>query len=424
MAFNSYEAMQERCSNCSYCKWIPFDKVKDARFAENCPSICYHGFNTYSARGRFQFGLAVNRGELSFTESGKDIAASCLSCGACDVACKICRYNLEPLEHNIALKEASIDAAGMLPAQREMEEALRTEQTMLPGKKKADRKRWYEGLNVKFAIKEPAEVLFFPGCQYCYTPELWDKSRLMVELLQKSGADVGILGEADVCCGGRAHQQGMRDLFNERAGNNIALFEKIGIRAIVTPCADCYHAFKRQYARLGLHVEVLHISEYLAKVISEGKLVFSKELNLTVTYHDPCHLGRLGENYVQWSGKEKKILNQIHTWEPRRPRYNGAHGIYDAPRDIIHAIPGVELKEMHRIREYSWCCGAGGGCSETKIAFSEWTAEKRIDEALETGAQAIVTACPWCCKQLASGKNKNGELIEVIELTELVRRAL
>jgi len=143
-----------------------------------------------------------------------------------------------------------------------------------------------------------------------------------------------------------------------------------------------------------------------------------------VTYHDPCNLGRLGEPFVAWEGKEKKIFNQIHTWEPRRPRYNGAYGIYEAPRSLLQAIPGVRLTEMERIREYSWCCGAGGLCSETYPEFSTATASERITEANSTGAQALVTACPWCESTFRNVKDENGKTIQVLDLIELAAMAL
>ncbi|MBQ4369519.1 MAG: (Fe-S)-binding protein, partial [Oscillospiraceae bacterium] len=92
---------------------------------------------------------------------------------------------------------------------------------------------------------------------------------------------------------------------------------------------------------------------------------------------------------------EKKIFNQVHTWEPRRPRYNGAHGVYDAPRALI-AATGANLLEMERIREYSWCCGAGGGCSEVDVKLSDFAANERIEEAKASGAACLITACPWC----------------------------
>lgn len=416
--------MQERCSNCSYCKWIPFDKVRSARFAENCPSVCYHGFNTYSARGRFQLGLAVLNGELDYSGRTGEIVRDCLACGACDVSCKICRYNLEPLAHNLALKADGVEKGSVTPEQAAMIQSLEREGTLLAGRKKADRPQWAEGLALKDALKEKAQVLFFPGCRYSYEEDLIPTTRFLARLLLRCGVDLGYMGQADNCCGGRAHQMGFREDFERRAARNIKGMEASGVSAIVTPCADCCHTLKRLYAELGLRVEVLHAVEYLDRLLEEGRLSFTRELKMTVTYHDPCHLGRQGEPYQEWSGREKKILNQIHTWEPRRPRYNGAYGIYDAPRRVIQAIPGVKLVEMERIREYSWCCGAGGGCGVTSPEFSAWTAGERVTEAKATGADALVTACPWCEKTLAGGIGEDGEGMRVVDVLQLVRQAV
>ena len=145
---------------------------------------------------------------------------------------------------------------------------------------------------------------------------------------------------------------------------------------------------------------------------------------MTVTYHDPCHLGRLGEPFVPWDGTEKKIMNQVHTWSPKRPRYNGAYGIYDAPRNVLAAIPGLRLVEMDRIREYAWCCGAGGGCSQTLPEYSAWTASERITEANTTGAEAMVTACPWCEANFMGAVDEHGKSIQVFDIIELVQQAL
>ncbi len=117
---------------------------------------------------------------------------------------------------------------------------------------------------------------------------------------------------------------------------------------------------------------------------------------MTVTYHDPCHLGRQGEDYVPWSGTEKKIFGQAVVRDPPKPRYTGAFGVYEPPRDVLKAIPGLKLVEMERNREAAWCCGAGGGAREAYPEFSVATANERIEEALTTGADAIVSARPWC----------------------------
>jgi Fe-S oxidoreductase len=164
--------------------------------------------------------------------------------------------------------------------------------------------------------------------------------------------------------------------------------------------------------------------EYLDKLIKEGKIKLTRKVPLKVTYHDPCHLGRQGEPFVPWQGQEKKIRNQIVIYEPRKPRYNGAWGVYDAPRDVLKSIPGVDLVEMERIREYAWCCGAGGGVKEAYPDFSNWTATERIEEAKATGAEAIVSACGWCERNLQDAVNGSSEKLKVFDIAELVQQAL
>ena len=424
MALKDHRAMMERCSCCAGCKFIPFDKIKSIRFAENCPSLGWGEFMTYSARGKYQLSQSLLDGRAELSETTVDAIHSCTSCGACDVACKVTRYNLEPLEHNIEQKAYAIQNGAVLEGQKPVIDNLKKENTMIPGTKKADRSDWAKDLKMKDLFKEQGDVAFFPGCKYSYDPKLQKVAQDAVKLLQSAGVDLGYLGAADNCCAGRAHQAGYFDEFKSRADSNIKAFEKAGVKTIVTPCSDCYHAFKRQYAKLGYQVEVLHVVEYVEKLINEGKIKFTKSVPLTVTYHDPCHLGRLGEKYEEWNGEEKKIYNQIQIWEPRRPRYNGAYGIYDAPRNILAAIPGVNLVEMERIREYSWCCGAGSMCNESNPEFSSWTANERVTEANSTGAEALVTACPWCKDNFINAVDEDGNKIEVLDVIELVAQAL
>jgi Fe-S oxidoreductase len=145
---------------------------------------------------------------------------------------------------------------------------------------------------------------------------------------------------------------------------------------------------------------------------------------MTVTYHDPCHLGRLGESYIPWEGTEKKIRGQIVVYEPRKPRNSGANGVYEAPREVLKSIPGLELVEMERNREYAWCCGAGGGVREAYPDFSSWTARERIEEAKSTGAEALVSACPWCERNFIDAVNGNGDKMKVYDIIELVQQAI
>jgi Fe-S oxidoreductase len=413
----------ERCSQCSYCKWIPFDQVKSWRFAKGCPSIAYNNFLSYSARGRFAVALSLLNGQSTYTDRVVDIVYKCVTCGSCDVADKICRYNLEPLEMIHELRFRLVEDGQLLPEHTAVIEHLRQENNMMM-KSGAERGDWAEGLDVKHIPGESAEVLFHAGCHFSYDAELREAARTAVTLLRDAGVDIGIMGKDESCCGGITYDIGYKEDFTKLAENNIKAWAAAGVRTMVTSCADCFHAFKRLYPPLGAKFEVLHTVQFLDRLIKEGKIKFTKTVPLRVTYHDPCHLGRQGEPYVPWKGKEKKVKNQIVVYEPRKPRYNGAWGVYEPPRDVLKSIPGLELVEMERIREYAWCCGAGGGAREGYPDFSNWTATERLEEAKSTGAEAIVSACPWCERNLIDAVSAAGDKMKVFDVAELVRQAI
>ncbi len=423
MALEDYKADMERCSQCSYCKWIPFDQVKSWRFAKGCPSIAYNNFMSYCARGRYAVALSLINGQSTYTDRVVDIVYKCTTCGSCDVSDKICRYNLEPLEMIRELKFRLVEDGKVLPQFTTVIDHLRKENNMMmkPGTEGGD---WAEGLDVKRIPAEKAEVLFHAGCRFSYDEELQEKARTAVTLLKDAGVDIGIMGANESCCGGRVYDMGYKDDFTRLAESTIKAWTAAGVKTVVTSCADCYHAFLRLYPALGAEFEVLHTVQYLDRLIKEGKIKFSKKVPMRVTYHDPCHLGRQGEPYIPWEGKEKKVKNQIVVYEPRRPRYNGAWGVYDPPRDVLKSIPGLELVEMERIREYAWCCGAGGGVREAYPDFSNWTAVERIEEAQSTGAEAIVSACPWCERNFIDAINGTDGKMKVFDVTDLVKQAI
>jgi Fe-S oxidoreductase len=424
MALEDYRSDQERCSLCSYCKWIPQDKIKSWRFAKGCPSIAYSNFNAYSARGRYAVAKAILDGKAGYTDKVLDVIYQDLSCGSCDVSCKVCRYNLEPLQNILELKAKAVMEGHLLPQHIPIIDNLKKEQNMMVGMVKDNRGDWAKGLDVKDLTNDKAEIAFFAGCRLSYDKELQKVARTAINLLRQAGVDIGIMGKDESCCGGRAYQMGYREEFTKSAKDNIDAWKNAGVRTVVTSCSDGYFAFKRLYPELGSRVEVLHTVEFIDRLIKEEKLQLTKSIPMTVTYHDPCHLGRQGEPYVPWDGNEKKILNQVVTYEPPKPRYNGAWGIYDPPRDILKSIPGLKLVEMERIREYAWCCGAGGGCIDAYPEFSAWTAGERIEEATATGAEALVTACPWCERNFLDSINATGRNLKVFDIIELVQQAL
>jgi Fe-S oxidoreductase len=423
VALEDYKADMERCSQCSYCKWIPLDHIKSWRFAKGCPSIAFSNFLSYSARGRFAVALSLLNGQSTYTDRVVDIVYKCTTCGSCDVSDKICRYNLEPMAMMHELRFRLVEDGQILPRHLAAIEHLRREDNLMmePGAARGD---WAEGLDVKRIASEPAEVLFHAGCRYSYDKGLTETARTAVTILKNAGVDIGIMGKDESCCGGRVYDMGYKEDFEKLAANTTRAWKAAGIKTVVTSCSDCFHAFSRLYPPLGENFEVLHTVQYIDRLIKEGRIKFSRDVPVRVTYHDPCHLGRQGEPYVPWQGKEKKVKGQIVVYEPKKPRYNGAWGVYEPPRDVLKGIPGLELVEMERNREYAWCCGAGGGAREAYPDFSQWTAAERIEEAKATGAEAIVSACPWCERNFVDAVNAGGEKMKVFDIIDLVKRAI
>jgi Fe-S oxidoreductase len=423
MALEDFKVDALRCTRCAYCKWIPIDQIKSWRFAKGCPSIDFNHFHSYSAGGRLVTALSLMEGRIEVTDKVIDSVFQCQMCGNCDVTCKICRYDMEPLAALHELRFKLVEEGHAPEACQKVITSYRKLGNMLM--KASDRRgNWATGLAIKDLSKEKAPVLFHAGCQYSYDDELYKVAATCVRILKEANVDFGILGQNEKCCGGRAYHMGFRDDYQNGAEANLAVWEKAGVQTVVTPCADCYHTFKRLYAQGNSNIKVLHIVEFVDDLIRKNQLKLTKPVEMKVTYHDPCHLGRQGEPYVPWNGKEKKIFGQAVVYDPPRPRYIGAYGIYDAPRNVLKAIPGLELVEMERNRESAWCCGAGGGVPETYPEFSSWTAGERMEEAQATGADAIVSACPWCERNFKDVRKKTDSQMQVFDIIELIERSL
>jgi Fe-S oxidoreductase len=413
------------CCRCSTCKFIPMQMVKGEHFVNVCPSIARYNFHSYSAGGRLNIGAAMLKGEIEYTDKLIDIVYNCQMCGACGVSCNYA-MDMEVLEPISEFRIKCVEDGKTNPALEKVIAGLRKNGTMVPGAK-GKRGDWAAGLNLKDATKEKVDVLYHVGCLTSYDKNAQSArggARAAAKILQKADVNFGVFGDAEICCGGRAYQMGYREDFLNQAEKNMAMIEKTGVKTLVTACADCYQAFKVLYDRYNLKggLEVLHITELIARLIDEGKLKPKKKVEMNVTYHDPCRLGRLGEAFVHWEGK--KIPGDRFVFDPPKPYRRGTNGVYGPPRDILNSIPGIKLAEMTRIKEYSWCCGAGGGVSESNPEFATWTAKERIEEAASTGAEAIVTACPWCEKTFNGAIKESGSRLKVYDIIELVERAI
>jgi Fe-S oxidoreductase len=424
MPLEDFRADAMRCTRCAYCKWIPFDLMKSARFSKGCPSIEAGKFHSYSAGGRLVTALSLMDGRSTVTEKVKDSVFKCNLCGQCDVSCKMCRYDMEPLEAMRELRATLVKAGHTLPQLDAVIENLQTDFNMVdqPAEKRGD---WAKELEVKDLSREKAEFVFHAGCRYSFDGDLAHVTKVCVKILQQAGVDFGIFGRKEKCCGGRAYDMGYRDNFLTLTQSNLKAWRRAGVKGVITPCAECFHTFSRKYTgRAGSEIKGLHMVQLVDELVKNGTLKLTKRVNIKVTYHDPCHLGRQGEPYVPWNGKEKKIFGQAVCYEPPRPRYNGAFGVYRAPRDVLKAIPGLELVEMERIKEAAWCCGAGGGAYEAYPEFSRATANERLEEAQSTGADAVVSACPWCERNFFDATKANGATLKVFNIVELVGQAL
>ncbi len=395
------------CARCSTCKWVDLWEVKDARFAKICPSSLYYLFDAYSCQGRMDLSLALIDGDLTYDDDPEilDIMYKCNSCGGCDAMCKGVQ-DMEPLRVMLEMRAKFVEDGQLLPQFMPIIDNLRKEDNMMM-KPKAERGKWAEGLDVKDLTTEEAEVVFHAGCRSCFDEELGQVAREAVMLLKNAGVDVGIMGKDETCCGGRAYQMGYRGEFIKYAENNIEAWKNAKVKTVVTGCADGYYAIKRLYPEVGSNFEVFHITEYIDRLIKEGKLKFTKNVPMKVTYHDPCHLGR-------------RLAQAPGYYVPGEP----IMGVYELPRDIIKSVPGVELAEMYRIKEYAWCCGAGGGVIDAYPEFNNFTATERIKEAKETGAEAIVTACSWCQRSLTDAAISMGDKMKVIDIVELIKQAI
>ena len=385
------------CARCGACRTVHAEQINGLETGLQCPSGTNYFFESYYPAGRSYAAVALKRGELEWSDRVVDVIYSCTTCGFCQFTCERINVN-KPTDIIRWLRSEAVEAGvGPLPSQRTIVQNLEAYDNPW-GQPRARRTSWTRGLPFKIkdlsAGKDKAEVLLYPGCTYPYDPQIQPSLRFLTNLMHEGGVDFGILGSAEKCCGSTAFNLGYAKVLEKCGEENIKAFNQLGIKTIVTPCSGCLNTLRNLYPEIGeCAFQVKHSVQILADLLREGKLKPKHRIKKTVTYHDPCHLGRHAK-------------------------------IFDAPREILKAIPGLTLKEMDRIRDYSFCCGGGGGVRTGKIDFALATAERRIREALDTGAEMLTTACPFCSQNFLDELNRSGLTLEFADVVELLHQSV
>lgn len=421
MGLADYQQDMETCCRCSACKFIPLENVRGLNNVNVCPSIARYNFHAYSGGGRLGIGVALLEKELNYSDKLLEVVYNCQMCGACDISCKYA-MDMEVFEPISEIRISCVENGLTVPVfEKIMAGFRRNGHLVQPGR--TQEKSWFQGFQVKDYTRQKVDVIFHAGCRISGDKSLWKVAQASLALLQKVGIDIGIAGTEERCCGGRAYYLGYKTDFLKQAEHNMKQFARSGARTLVTGCAECYQAFKVLYDRFGFkgNLEVLHTTEFFARLVREGKLTPSKKINLKVTYHDPCYLGRLGEPWIHWQGKQ--IPGQIRLFDPPKEFRRGSYGVYGPPRELLRSIPGVTLTEMDRTREYAWCCGAGGGVEKYNPQFAVWTARERLKEAETTGAEALVTSCPGCEKSFHDALQGQKTALQIYDVAELIAKA-
>ncbi len=361
----------KRCFQCGLCDAVcPWNRVRD-----------------------FSMRKIVREATFGLTEIESEDIWRCTTCGRCPQQCP---RDVRQIHSGVALRRIATEY-GIFP---NSVKPVRTASASLVGegnplseerKKRAD---WAEGLSVN-KFSEGMEILYFPGCYLCYDPRLKKVARATAAILKKAEVDFGILGSEENCCGESIRKTGDEELFKRLARENIKTFIDHGVEKILVSSPHCYHTFTNEYPEFRAHFEVVHISQYLAELIQEGRLEISGEYGKKISYHDPCYLGR-------------------------------HNGIYDEPRAVLQKIPGVELQELPEARVNSLCCGGGGGRIWMETPKGERFSDLRLEQAIGVDAEVLVTSCPYCIANFEDSRSTLDldDKIEVRDITEILAEAL
>jgi Fe-S oxidoreductase/nitrate reductase gamma subunit len=316
---------------------------------------------------------------------------ACTACGACN---DICPVGNEPMRDILDIRRALVLMENDFPEQ--LQTAFRgMERTVNPWNvPPTERMKWAEGLVVPTVDQNPdADLLWWVGCAPATDTRAQKTSRAFAEILNSAGVNFAVLGENEQCTGDSARRAGNEFLFNELALANVELLNEVKPKLIVTTCPHCLHTISNEYPAFGGNYQVIHHSQLINELINQGQLIIKTENNHTLTFHDPCYLGRQND-------------------------------IFNDPRQIL-TLTQANLVEMPRNGRKSFCCGAGGAQMWKEEA--EGTVRinaDRFQEAQKTGADQLAVGCPFCMVMLNDAKNDANSNIEVLDIAEIIVQSI
>ncbi|MBW1696195.1 MAG: (Fe-S)-binding protein [Deltaproteobacteria bacterium] len=365
-----------KCNKCGFC--LP-----------SCPIYLVEKKESAAPRGRNAITRAIIEGRLELSPETEKSIFSCLGCGACK---QVCLSSVETKELIFRDRKCQV-SQGLYPKIADRVAAFIEEEHNITDDDNEERGEWQElirGLPDRAFEKSHAEVVFFVGCVASFFPMAQKIPVNMSRIMQRAEVDFSILGGEEWCCGFPLIGAGMPDKMHGLKEHNLNKVKEVGAKAVVFTCPSCYHTWKHLYE--ANDIKLYHSSQFIHQLIKDERIRFN-EKKMTVTYHDPCDLGRNS-------------------------------GVYEEPRYVLQAIPGLTLIELPHNRQLSMCCGGGGNVEMVNPELSAKVAQMKIDEIKSTGAEMVVSACQQCLRTIATRARKQKIDLVVKDLTELVADAM
>jgi len=331
----------------------------------------------------------------------QDVLWSCTTCGACVNECPV---DIEHIDHIVNMRRFQVLVESEFPSQ--LNGTFRNLETAGNpwGSNKSDREGWIAEMDfpirvVEGTLPEDVEYLFWVGCAGAYEERAKKTTKAVAELLHIAGVEFAVLGKRETCTGDPARRSGNEFLYQILSKENIDTFTQVfetrkdkGTKKVVVTCPHCFTTIGRDYAQSGYELQVVHHTQLLNQLVREGRLIAINKSEKSLTYHDPCYLGR---------------HNQV----------------FEAPRELLGAT-GVTITEMPRNQERSFCCGAGGGRMWMEEKLGTQINLNRVDEALATGVEEVAVACPFCRVMVTDGVAARESQVQVLDVAQALLRAV